>query len=88
MSNCTDIDSYIITCRDFDYYNYYFAEVLGHSLNVTIVHDVDINENYRSVFSCSVQGNNSAGQGSSGYEYYGRELIAACIHDFLWTLYS
>ncbi len=68
MSNCTDVDYYIITCYDYSYWNDYSAEVPSHSLNATIVHDVDINEDYYSgLFRCSISGNNSAGQGSSVY---------------------
>ncbi len=74
MSNCTDIDSYIINCFNYYYGNDYSAEVPSYSLNATIVHDEDINENYYNsgFFECYVRGNNSAGQGSSDYGY-GRE---------------
>ncbi len=74
MSNCTDIDSYIITCRDYGYSNHYSTDVASHSsLNATIVHDIDINEAYYyGLFECFVRGNNSAGQGSYGYGF-GRE---------------
>ncbi len=68
MSNCTDVDSYIIDCFNYYYYHQYSAEVPSHSLNATIEHDVDIDEAYYSgLFRCSANSNNSAGQGSSVY---------------------
>ncbi len=52
MSNCADVDSYNITCYGYDHF-YSTTEVPGHSLNATIVHDLDINENYYSgLFLC------------------------------------
>ncbi len=79
MSDCTDVDYYIVDCYDYYYYNLYSAVVPGPSLNATIVHDLDITNNdlyfnRYSIFECYVRGNNSAGQGYSGYDY-GRKHI-------------
>ncbi len=74
MSDCTDVDEYIVDCNDYYYYDHYYAVVPSHSLNATIVHDLDITNNPYSIFECFVRGNNSAGQGSYGYGL-GRKYI-------------
>ncbi len=77
MSNCADVDRYIIVCRDlFVCFRSYDLreETPSHSLNVTFYDPYGDGDFDHCLFSCRVYANNSAGDGPASY-VEGRECI-------------
>ncbi len=77
MSNCADVDEYIINCFDYSYCGNFYdlrEETPSHSSSVTFYDPYD-NDNFVSCFFyCCVSGNNSAGEGPQNC-MLGRECL-------------